>query len=122
MKRKLRFGGWFKPGLRMLRAGRVLRGTPLDPFGHTEVRRIERALADEYLGYVETGLAVLSSATHAACVELCETPDLVRGYEEIKLRGVERFRARAAELLAGLEAPQPARPTGQDTPVPPSPQ
>ena len=74
MKRKLRFGGWFKPGLRTLRAGKRLRGTPFDPFGHTEVRRTERALPGEYRGYVETALAFLSPATHAACVELCETP------------------------------------------------
>jgi indolepyruvate ferredoxin oxidoreductase len=30
---------------------------------------------------------------------VAELPDMVRGYEDIKLANVERFRARAAELL-----------------------
>ena len=30
-------------------------------------------------------------------------PDLVRGYEEVKMGNVERYRARRAELLAELE-------------------
>jgi indolepyruvate ferredoxin oxidoreductase len=33
---------------------------------------------------------------------VAELPELVRGYEEIKLAGVERFRARAAQLSAQL--------------------
>jgi indolepyruvate ferredoxin oxidoreductase len=100
MRRKLRLGGWFRPGLRALRAGRRLRGTPLDPFGHTAMRRTERALAGEYREGLERALASLSPATHADCVELCEAAELVRGYEQIKLDGIERFRERTAELLA----------------------
>ena len=33
---------------------------------------------------------------------LSELPEMVRGYEEIKLRSVERFRERAAELRAAI--------------------
>jgi indolepyruvate ferredoxin oxidoreductase len=101
MQRKLRLGGWFRPGLRALRAGRRLRGTPLDPFGQTALRRTERALPGEYREGVERALATLSPETHATCVEVCEAAELVRGYEDIKLAGVERFRERTAELLAG---------------------
>jgi indolepyruvate ferredoxin oxidoreductase len=36
-------------------------------------------------------------------IEIAELPELVRGYEAIKLAGVERFRARANELLAQLD-------------------
>jgi indolepyruvate ferredoxin oxidoreductase len=36
-------------------------------------------------------------------IAVAELPQLVRGYEEIKLAGVERFRAGADELLARLE-------------------
>jgi indolepyruvate ferredoxin oxidoreductase len=35
--------------------------------------------------------------------ELCALPDVVRGYEDVKLRNVERFRERAAELLERIE-------------------
>jgi indolepyruvate ferredoxin oxidoreductase len=34
--------------------------------------------------------------------EIAALPDLVRGYEEIKLRNVERFRERAKQLADGL--------------------
>ena len=40
-----------------------LRGTALDPFGRTEVRRVERALPGEYMALVERALAELTPAT-----------------------------------------------------------
>jgi indolepyruvate ferredoxin oxidoreductase len=104
MKRKLKLGRWFIPVFRMLRAMRRLRGSFLDPFGHTKVRRTERKLVGEYEQLVELALASLSPDTHGIALELCELPDLVRGYEEIKLRGAERFRERAAELSEQLAA------------------
>ena len=102
LKRKLKLGRWFVPAFRMLRAMRRLRGTPLDPFGLAEVRRVERQLIGEYEGLVTEALARARARTHATAVELCELPDLVRGYEDIKLASVERFRERAAELRAEL--------------------
>ena len=106
LKRKLKLGRWFVPAFRMLRAMKRLRGTPFDPFGRTEVRRIERELIEEYLGHVEAALAAPPGSE--AALELCELPDMVRGYEQIKLDNVARFRARAAELLARLEQAEPA--------------
>ncbi|MFI9616483.1 indolepyruvate ferredoxin oxidoreductase family protein [Streptomyces sp. NPDC052023] len=102
MKRKIRLGGWFTPVLHLLRGGRRLRGTRFDPFGYTVVRRTERALPEEYLEHVGAALTVLGPENLATVVELCETPDLVRGYEHIKLAGVDRFRGRAAELRDAL--------------------
>jgi indolepyruvate ferredoxin oxidoreductase len=104
LKRKLRFGRWFVPAFRMLRAGRALRGTPFDPFGRTEVRRVERELPSEYLGIVSAALDRLTPATLDTVVAIAETPDLIRGYEEIKLAGVGRFRERTAELTESLAA------------------
>ena len=104
MRRKLRLGRWFVPVLRALRRGRVLRGTPFDPFGRTRVRRVERALPGEYMALVDAALARLSPATLELAVEIAALPELVRGYEEIKLAGVERFRARGEELTARLAA------------------
>jgi indolepyruvate ferredoxin oxidoreductase len=98
LKRKLKLGRWFVPVLRMLRAGRRLRGTRLDLFGLPRVRRVERALPDEYRALVDRSLDRLTPVTHAVVAEIAELPDVVRGYEEIKLASVERFRVRAAEL------------------------
>jgi indolepyruvate ferredoxin oxidoreductase len=92
----------------MLRAGRRLRGTGLDPFGRAAVRRTERALIGEYQSLVATALSRLNASTAATVLEIAELPELVRGYEDIKLAGVKRMRARAAELLAALDAPHEA--------------
>jgi indolepyruvate ferredoxin oxidoreductase len=103
MKRKLELGPWFVPAFRALRRGRVLRGRVLDPFGHTHVRRVERALPGEYLAHVEHALTRLEPRTLGQVLEVAGLPELVRGYEQIKLAGVERFRARAAELATALD-------------------
>jgi len=102
LKRKLRLGPWFRPAFMTLRAMRRLRGTPLDVFGLPQVRRVERRLPGEYRDLVARALESLTPETHATVAQIAELPDLVRGYEEIKLRNVERFRAEAARLEAQL--------------------
>ncbi|HEX2128924.1 MAG TPA: indolepyruvate ferredoxin oxidoreductase family protein [Solirubrobacterales bacterium] len=104
LKRKLRFGRWFKPVLGSLRRGRRLRGRAIDPFGHTRVRRTERALIGEYREAVTAAMAALDDSNRDEVLALCELPDIVRGYEEIKLRNVERYRAELADALAALGA------------------
>ena len=46
--RKRAYGPWTQPLLRILASLKGLRGTWMDPFGHTQERRTERRLADEY--------------------------------------------------------------------------
>ena len=99
MRRKVSLGRWFLPVLRLLQLGRHLRGSAFDPFGHTHVRRVERQLPAEYLGLIDRALEILAPATIDTAIEIASLPDLVRGYEDIKLAGVDRFRNRAAELL-----------------------
>ena len=104
LKRKLRLGRWFLPAFRLLRAMRRLRGTPFDAFGLPRVRRVERALIGEYRDLVARSLARLTPATQPTVVAIAGLPDLVRGYEDIKLRNVERFRAEAQRLELELGA------------------
>ena len=98
LKGKIRLGTWFNGAFRVLVALRGLRGTALDPFGRAEVRRVERALIGEYRSLIEKALADLSNGTYERAVKLANLPDLIRGYEEIKLRNVERFRAEVRAL------------------------
>ncbi|MBJ7519903.1 MAG: indolepyruvate ferredoxin oxidoreductase family protein [Solirubrobacteraceae bacterium] len=105
MRRKLHLNGrWAFPMLRLLARGKRLRGTRLDPFGRAEVRRVERALPSEYRDLVDAALAQLRFDTAPWVTEIAELPDLIRGYEDIKLRNVELFRERAAALLAAPPA------------------
>ncbi len=77
-----------------------LRGTPLDVFGRTKHRKMERELIDEYRDMIERTLSDLTPDNYDLAVAVAELPDMVRGYETIKEDNVAKFRARAAELLA----------------------
>jgi hypothetical protein len=44
----------------------------------------------------------VSESALGLATELAGLPDMVRGYEGIKLGNVARYRARQAEILAGL--------------------
>ena len=113
MQRKLRLGRSAEPLFRTLQRGRRLRGTPLDPFGRTEVRRVERALIDEYRELAARAVARLAPLNAAVVMQVLQLPDMVRGYEQIKLDNVARMRARAVELLAELEATPTAGATAE---------
>ena len=71
---------------------RGLRGNAFDPFGRAKVRRVEHELIGEYRALVDKALAGLSPESHARAVKLANLPDLIRGYEDIKLRNVQKFR------------------------------
>ncbi len=98
LRRKIRLGRSARPAFRLLVAMRRLRGTPFDPFGHTHIRRLERQLPGQYRAAVGTALDRLDPETVEIIVQVAESPDLVRGYESVKERSVERFRARLDEL------------------------
>ncbi|WP_431894886.1 indolepyruvate ferredoxin oxidoreductase family protein [Nonomuraea sp. bgisy101] len=97
LKRKLSLGPWFDPAFKALYGMRKLRGTKLDVFGLGEVRRTERSLAEEYTHDVLSALS--SGAPEEKVLQLAELPDVIRGYEHVKLRGVADYRERAAALL-----------------------
>jgi indolepyruvate ferredoxin oxidoreductase len=117
-RRKIALGPWMRPVLRTLAKGKVVRGTPLDVFGRTEVRRLERALRDEYRAMVLRLAAGLTPETYGTAVAAAEAAELVRGYEEVKLAGVARYRARLAEL--GVTDSTPGGPAEAPPPVGPA--
>lgn len=102
MKKKLALGSWFDNGYRMLTRMKGLRGTPMDIFGYAKVRRVERDLIQQYRDLIQQSLTALSPETYDTVVELASLPDIVRGYEDIKLRNVEQYQQRVEELRAKL--------------------
>ena len=100
LKKKIAFGPWFEPGLWLLARLKVLRGTWLDVFGYGQVRRVERQLIHEYRGLVEAELADLSADSIDRAIAIARLPDLIRGYEQIKLDNVARFREEVRRLRA----------------------
>ena len=92
LKRKISLGPFQRPSLAVLKGLRRLRGTPLDVFGYAGVRRTERELIAEYRSLMETELDALTPDTYGRALQLAQLPDIIRGYEDVKLANVERFR------------------------------
>ncbi|NLU83382.1 indolepyruvate ferredoxin oxidoreductase family protein [Rhodococcus sp. HNM0569] len=102
--RKIGFGPRSHTVLRALAKGKALRGTRLDPFAHTGIRKLERALIAHYEAMIDDLTRDLTSVNYDRVVAAADAADIVRGYEDVKLRSVERYRARLAELGIATES------------------
>ena len=101
MDSKLELGAWSKPAFAALRRGKRLRGTRLDPFGRTDMRRTEAALPGEYLDTMAGLYAELTADRLDRAIDIARLPDLIRGYEDLKLRRIADYREAVAAALAG---------------------
>ncbi len=106
MPRKIAFGPWLLPVFGVLAKMKGLRGTPFDPFGWTEERRMERRLLADYEARIETLLPTLDHDNHALAVEIASLPQDIRGYGHIKHRNAALVAAQEQELVARYLSPQ----------------
>jgi indolepyruvate ferredoxin oxidoreductase len=98
--KKMRIGPWLMPALRVLAKFKGLRGSLLDPFGHTEERRLERELASDYETMLRTEiLPLLSADRHALAQQIARVPERIRGYGHVKLGNLATGRAQWRVLL-----------------------
>ena len=102
--KKMRFGAWMVPTLKLLAGLKGLRGTPFDLFGYSHERRTERRLIDRHFALVEELCAQLSPDNHALAVQLASLPDEIRGFGHVKARNIKAAQAKEAELLAAFRA------------------
>ncbi|NRO99386.1 indolepyruvate ferredoxin oxidoreductase family protein [Paraburkholderia sp. NMBU_R16] len=103
---KRAFGGWWMMFvLNILKHGKMMRGTVIDPFGWQADRQMERALIREFEDDVQFVLAHLSIESHNAAVELTALPMHVRGFGIVKEKNyaaVQPVRQKLrSELLEG---------------------
>ena len=98
------FGPWLERPLRMLARLKFLRGTPLDIFGYSAERRMERALIKQYEKDIATVLPALSDATRDATVALAELPMQIRGFGPVKAQNEAKAAKRREELLSLIES------------------
>jgi indolepyruvate ferredoxin oxidoreductase len=105
--KKRAFGAWMLPLFRILAKLRGLRGTPLDVFGYSADRKLERDLIAGYEKDVATVLNLLSPLTVDTAVQLLSLPDSIRGYGPVKEASVQAAKVRYAELAKDLANPPP---------------
>jgi indolepyruvate ferredoxin oxidoreductase len=103
--KKKAYGPWIFTAMRYLARMKRLRGSRLDPFGHSEERRTERRLIGDYEAVIDELLAGLSPDNYGLAVEIAQIPEQIRGYGHVKQRHLEAARRREAELLAAFRAP-----------------
>ena len=101
---KRTFGPWMLGAFRVLRHFRWLRGTPLDPFGYTAERRMERGLIVEYESDIDSLFAHWTPATRDAAIALAALPLEIRGFGHVKARAAEAAGIRRTELRQALAA------------------
>ena len=106
--KKRAFGPWMARAFRLLAPLKVLRGTPFDPFGYAQERRMERALIKTYERDLDTHVSQARPDQIEALVALAELPLAIRGFGPVKAQNAARAETRRAEILAHLKtAPGP---------------
>ncbi len=103
---KTTFGPWMLTALRLLVPLRRLRGTPLDLFGRTAERRMERQLRDDYMAQMEDIAARLAAVDFDAALALARLPEQIRGFGHVKLESVAAAQVRGEALRGKLGAVQ----------------
>jgi indolepyruvate ferredoxin oxidoreductase len=102
------FGASMMKTFRLLAKLKGLRGTPLDIFGYSADRKMERGLITAYEKDVASVLAQLSPANAEIALELLSLPDRIRGYGPVKEKAVKEAQTRHDQLAADLANPPPA--------------
>lgn len=101
---KREFGGWMMGVFRLLARLRGLRGTPLDIFGYTAERRLERRLIGDYADIISELLPKLSADNHSLACEIAALPEGIRGYGHVKARHLQQVQEQQTALLARFYA------------------
>ena len=107
--KKRTYGRWIFTAFKLLTKLKRLRGTPLDIFGYSGERKIERALIGEYESVVEELIAGLKPGNHAIAVEVASSPEAIRGYGHVKARNLIAARAHQDHLLGLFRDPAKAK-------------
>ncbi len=102
---KREFSAWVMPLFRGLAKLKFLRGGPLDLFGYSAERRLERELRDRFMADLGDMLPLLDRSNHSLAVAVVELLEQVRGYGHIKEQAARQYQLRRAALLSDYFSP-----------------
>ena len=100
---KRQFGEWFELASRGLARLKFLRETPLDIFGYTAERRMERHLIADFESLVARMQRDYVPEHHDIWLELMCLPQHILGFGPVKLANAQAMEKRRAELLAEID-------------------
>jgi len=101
---KRALGSWLERALPALAKLKVLRGTPLDIFGYTAERRMERALIRQYEADMAEVLPLWTPETRDLIIALAELPLEIRGFGPVKAAHEAKASKKREGLLAAIRA------------------
>jgi len=107
LPRKMSFGPWMMSAFSLLARFKVLRGTALDPFGHTLERRTERRLIVDYEAVLDEVMAKLTPENHHLAVGLAVIPEKIRGFGHVKQQQLTAAKADEGTLLEQFRSGSP---------------
>ena len=96
---KSEFGPWMTRAFRILARFKFLRATPLDIFGRSPERRMERQSIRDYQVLIGEVLGKLDAINVATAAELARLPLQVRGFGHVKMASAEQVAGERAALL-----------------------
>ena len=102
--KKREFGPWVERFFPVLARFKWMRGTPVDIFGRSAERRMERALIAQYQSDMAEVLPRYDEKTREAVIALAELPLTIRGFGPVKAANAAKAEKRREELLAVIRA------------------
>jgi indolepyruvate ferredoxin oxidoreductase len=103
--KKSSYGPWMMSAFRALAKLRRLRGTPLDIFGYSAERKMERRLLAEFETDIDLIAGQLAGDRIAAAAALASVPALIRGFGHIKEANAAKAAGERKRLLDRFAAP-----------------
>ena len=103
--KKMEVGAWILPIFTILAQMKYLRGTPLDIFGYTAERRMERQLIKDYFKTIGDLLPALTKDNYLTATEIAKIPEFIRGYGHVKEAHLEKAKKAEADMLALFHMP-----------------
>jgi len=97
--KKMTFGAWMLPMFKLLAKSKGLRGSMFDVFSHTQERKTERQLIEDYINLVTKVLPKVTDENKAIITELLSLPEHIKGYGHVKEDSMIKTQTKWKELL-----------------------
>ncbi len=113
LARKSRLGPWVMAVLKLLARLKGLRGTPLDLFGYSSERKMERQWLCDYLDDLDMIAKTFRPDNMQPAIALAEIPSAIRGFGHVKAANAQNASRERIVLREALNTPDPAGATRQ---------
>ena len=105
--RKIRFGPWLTPVLRMIARLSWLRDSRIDPFGFTAERKSERAHREAVINWLDQLGTNASSGQYEKIETALELMLKIRGYGHVKAKNMTQYEQEISAIISTLSTQPP---------------